>query len=183
RRRCVPQPEQAEAGDAFLLPGAKACRPAVQQIGAVELCQSGVDIDAGPARIERAGAARRLIAGAVSRVDGDAVEDDVHEQVEAGLPRGRSGGLDCELCRGVGTEPRIGLVEVGGEEEVAALAGPGEGRGADRAETETPGALEVGRPSRNLPRQRTRHVVEGRAGSTNRPRNLRPPLHPYRKSG
>jgi hypothetical protein len=34
-----------------------------------------------------------------------------------------------------------------------------------------------------LARERTRHVVERRAGSTNRPGNLRLPLHPDRKTG
>src|SRR6185312_3221616 len=174
--------EQAESGDTFLLPGAKACRPAVQQVRAVELRQGGVDVAAGPARIERAGAARRLVAGAVRRIDGDAVEDDIDIQVEAGLSCRRGGRLDRRFRAVEVTQPRVGLVEIGGEEEVAALAGPGERRGADLAEAETPGARQMSRPGRDLPRQRTRNVVEGRAGSTNRPRNLRLPLHPYRRS-
>src|SRR6185312_7387653 len=152
-----------------------------QQVGAVELRHGGVDVDARPARIERAGAARRLVAGGVLRIHRDAVEDDVDVQVEAGLSCRRGGRLDRRFRAVEVAQSRIGLVEIGGEEKVAALAGLGERRAADLAEAETPGALQVDWPGCNLPRQRTRHVVEGRAGSTNRPRNLRLPLHPYRR--
>src|SRR5690242_4334502 len=58
------QPEQAKAGDALFLPGAETGRPAVEQVGAVELRQGRVDVDAGAAWIEGAGTARRLIARA-----------------------------------------------------------------------------------------------------------------------
>ena len=53
RRGRVHQAEQAEPGDTFFSPGAEACRPAVEEVGAVELRQRGVDAE-GPARIERA---------------------------------------------------------------------------------------------------------------------------------
>ena len=74
--------------------------------------------------------------------------------------------------RVVGTEPRIGLVEVGGKEQVAALAGRAERRGADLAEASTAGTLKMRRPDRDLARQRTWHVVEGRRAARIAPENL-----------